>query len=456
MARRNGACCGESRDLARRPHLMVALPGLAARGRMVLQLALLGVLVGVACWPFNVLDHAQDLLLRHLPAFSGAGWTPLAVILASLPVLTMPLLLLLQAGPFRAGAGSGIPETMLCVEEPAWAERFLGAAPTLQRLLLWSIATISLMPLGREGPLVQMGAAVAYALRRRFPRWLRGMPSADLLAVAGGAGLAAGFNTPLMATLFVAEELTGRFQITLIWPALACCAVAAGISNLAGQPMFALGLLSQSSSEISQLGLAIVIGLVAGLLGTVLGWLLLATRLWMLDRVRRQPLTSGLLLGLGLMLLMLFSGGAAGGDGEILMSDLIADLDQQADVLQLLNRLVCRLVGPCLALGAGVPGGLIDPAFTIGAIFGHALGSLVSMQGLGLAIGMTAALAGATQLPLMSVIFAMRLAGDQQLLPGMLLASVIGAYLSRLLMGRSTYHALTEGLRQSRRAHSLS
>lgn len=434
---------------------MFSVPGLAATGRRLLQLALLGAVVAVACWPFNVLDHGQDLLMRRLPAFSGGGWDRSALVLAGLPVLTMPLLLVLQAGRFRAGAGSGIPETLLSVEEPALAERFQGTAPTLQRLLLWAVATISLMPLGREGPLVQMGAAVAYALRRRFPSWLRDIPSSDLLAVGGGAGLAAGFNTPLMATVFVAEELTGRFQMTLIWPALVCGGVAAGISSLAGQPMFALGLLSQSSPEISQLAMAMAIGVAAGLLGAIFGRLLLATRLWLKDRVRRQPLISGLVLGLGLMLLMLLSGGAAGGDGEALMSGMIADLDQQDNLLQLLTLLVCRMVGPWLALGAGVPGGLIDPAFTIGAVFGHAFGSLAALQGVGLAIGMTAALAGATQLPVMSVVFALRLAGDQQLLPGMLLAAVLGAYISRLLMGQSVYHALTDALRQSTPAHNL-
>ena len=245
-----------------------------------------------------------------------------------------------------------------------------------------------------------------------------------------------------MATVFVAEELTGSFQMTLIWPAMVCSAVAAGVSNLGGQPMFALGLLSQGSSEASQLALALVIGVSAGLLGALFGRLLLATRLWLKDRVRRRPLRTGLFLGLALTLLALVSGGAAGGDGEGLMGDMIADLDQQVAPMRWVILLLCRVLGPCLALGVGVPGGLIDPAFTIGAVLGHGLGSLGALQGLGLAIGMTAALAGATQLPVMSVAFALRLAGDQQLLPGMILAAAIGAYVSRLLMRKPVYHEI--------------
>ena len=54
-----------------------------------------------------------------------------------------------------------------------------------------------------------------------------------------------------------------------------------------------------------------------------------------------------------------------------------------------------------------------------------------------------AGLAGATQLPLFSTLFALRLCGDQQLLPGLLLASVVAAMLSRSLQPQPVYHGLT-------------
>ena len=105
--------------------------------------------------------------------------------------------------------------------------------------------------------------------------------------------------------------------------------------------------------------------------------------------------------------------------------------------------LLARIVAPILALAAGVPGGLIDPAFAIGALFGS--GSLELLGGdaqLGLALGMAASLAGATQLPLMTVLFALRMAGDQQWLFGILLSAVIGAYAGRRIQQEPIYHAL--------------
>ena len=41
----------------------------------LLQLLAFGLLVGLACWPLNLVDHAQDLLLQSLPNFAGGAWT---------------------------------------------------------------------------------------------------------------------------------------------------------------------------------------------------------------------------------------------------------------------------------------------------------------------------------------------------------------------------------------------
>ncbi|MFM7265283.1 MAG: chloride channel protein, partial [Cyanobium sp.] len=221
--------------------------------RELLHLALLGLLIGVACWPFNLLDRLQDRLLLRLPTFSGLPWSPLSLALACSPLLVVPLLLLLQRGVWARGAGSGIPQTMASIEAPEQADRWLGARPTLQRLGLWAAATLALLPMGREGPVVQVGAAVAQALRRRCPALAPRLAPEHLLALGAGAGLAGGFNTPLMAVVFVIEEFVGRFQAALVWPALVACAVAAAFSNLTGQPMFALGRLNADTAELEQL-----------------------------------------------------------------------------------------------------------------------------------------------------------------------------------------------------------
>lgn len=420
--------------------------------RTLLQLAVLGLAVGAACWPLNLMDRIQAQWLGLLPAFSGQGWTTLGLLLAVSPLLVLPLLLWLQAGGWRQGAGSGIPQTMDSLEHPAEADGLMASAPTWQRLALWSAATLALMPLGREGPVVHVGAAVAHGLRRRWPGLLKGLQPPDLIALGAGAGLAGGFNTPLMGVVFMAEELTHSFQLQLIWPALLLCSSAAALSHLGGEPMFGLGLLSGPAFESEQLAWAVPVGLLGGLLGGGFSRLLLGVSARLQPHLRRRPRVVGLLLGGLLAALALVSGGNSAGDGELLMSRLIETAGDPFAPLGGLGVLLARLVGPLLALGAGIPGGLIDPAFSLGAVFGELLLGLFGADPhLGLALGMAAGLAGATQLPVMTIVFAVRLAGDQQLLPGLLLAAALAAYSSRLLLDRPIYQALAELQRAPRR-----
>lgn len=412
------------------------------------QLALLGLLVGLVCWPFNLLDRWADQLLQLLPAFSGEAWSPLTLGLACSPLVAVPVLLMLQRERFSRGRGSGIPQAMTSIEHPEQAGTLLGLVPSLQRLVLWGLATMTLLPLGREGPVVQVGASAAYWLRRAFPRWISKLNHADLLAVAGGAGLAGGFNTPLLGVVFVAEEFMGTFSTALIWPALVIGALAAAFSSVVGQPEFALGIVGVAPEELIQLLWALPVGVLAGLLGALFARaLLLVTRRWRLLSQRR-PLRLGLVLGAVLTLFLLLSGGAAGCDGELLMTHMIEGVSPTSWALPGLFgdlfTLVLRLVGPVLALGAGIPGGLIDPSFAFGAVLGHSLGVAGSAPQLGLTLGMVAGLAGATQLPVMAVLFGIRMAGDQQLLPGLLLASVLAACVSRLVVDKPVYHALKD------------
>nr|WP_219903944.1 chloride channel protein [Aphanothece minutissima] len=413
--------------------------------RSLVLLALLGAVVGLACWPLNRIDLIQDRLLSTLPAFSGGAWSVTGWLLALAPIPLVPLLLWFQRGPWRRGAGSGIPQVILCLEDPHRGARLLAAAPTGERLGLWTVASLALLPLGREGPVVEVGAAVGQALLRRWPALMHRASRGHLLAGAAGAGLAGGFNTPLMGMVFVVEELTGSFQQRLVWPALVLTSAAALVSGLGGQPMFALGINPTPVAEVAQLLWAIPIGVGGGALGGAFAWLLVRATGLITPMARRQPLRLGLAVGVALALLAVATGGASGGDGETLMRLI---LDQDADTTinaSWVVLLVSRLIGPVLALSTGIPGGLIDPAFAIGGVFGSGLVRAVAGDPhLGLALGMAAGLAGATQLPVMTIAFAIRMAGDQQLMPGLVASAVIAAYIGKAIQGQPVYHALAD------------
>jgi H+/Cl- antiporter ClcA len=252
-----------------------------------------------------------------------------------------------------------------------------------------------------------------------------------------------------MGTVFVFEELTGRFLPSIVWPALVVCLAAALVSNLTGTPVFILGLIQAPEAEWVQLVLALPVGLLGGWLGGLFARLLFDTTAWLKPRVNRRPLAWGVVLGGCLALIAVLSGGLSGGDGEALMGHLLGAggslpvPGSPIDGIGWLLLLAARLVAPVLALGAGIPGGLIDPAFAIGAVFGSGSLELLGGNGqLGLALGMAAGLAGATQLPLMTILFSLRMMGDQQWLFGMLLSAVIGAVIGRKIQPEPIYHAL--------------
>ncbi len=411
--------------------------------RSLLELALLGALIGLACWPLNRIDLIQDHWLSQLPAFRGGGWTRLGLVLALAPIAVMPLLLWLQQGPLRHGAGSGIPHLMLSLAAPHRSDRLLSLGATLKRVLLWTAASLALFPLGREGPVVALGGSLAQAVVRRWPGLLQRIGRRDLLAAAGGAGLAGGFNTPLMGVMFVVEELTRSFHQRLIWPALLMASGAALMSNLGGQPMFALGINPIPASEPEQLLWALPIGIGGGLLGGLFARLLLIAATRTASLARRRPLALGLGAGMGLALMALVSGGASGGDGETLMRLVLQQGGDARIDASWVALLAARLLGPVLALSVGVPGGLIDPSFALGGVFGAGLvQALAGDPHLGLSLGMVAGLAGATQLPVMTIAFAIRMAGDQQLMPGLVASAAIAAYTGRLIQEQPIYHAL--------------
>jgi H+/Cl- antiporter ClcA len=414
-----------------------------------------GMAVGLACWPLNAIDRLQDSLIGRLPAFGG-GWTGLTLGLALAPMLIVPLLLALQAGALRRSAGSGLPQLLVALQRPEQRDQLLAAGTTAGRLALWGAASLVLLPIGREGPAAQLGAALAHGLGRgRLPN--------ELLAAAAGAGLAGAFNTPLMGVIFVAEELSRSFQPNLIWPSLLMAGVAAEVAGLGGQPLFALGIEATPWAELLQALWALPVGLGAGLLGALMARLLVLGTARILPLAQAHPLATGLAVGTALTTMTLISGGSSCGDGETLLRQVLGPAGLQASGAETLDwpgaarwaaPVVMRVLGPVLALAAGIPGGVIDPAFAVGGSFG---GGLVHLLGgpsaLGVLLGMAAGLAGATQLPVMSLAFAVRMAGEQQLLPGLLLASLLGAVVGRWLMPLPLYRAL-ETLGAEQRARS--
>lgn len=117
-------------------------------------------------------------------------------------------------------SGSGIPQVLASLALPYGANktRLIRLRETLLKIPLTFLAMCAGASVGREGPSVQVGAAVmsawgAWCKKHGFA--FRGMQENDLIAAGAAGGLAAAFNAPLAGVIFAIEEL-GR-EVMLRW-----------------------------------------------------------------------------------------------------------------------------------------------------------------------------------------------------------------------------------------------
>ena len=177
---------------------------------------------------------------------------------------------------FRGAQGSGIPQVIAAIQdsEPVMRASVLSLRVAFGKIVLTIFGLACGASIGREGPSVQVGAAIMYNLGRlvRLPR--RDMSSAVILA-GGAAGISAAFNTPLAGIVFAIEELSRSFEERTSGRVFTAVIVS-GIVSLA-----ALGNYSYFGRTEASLSLAdgwlpvLVCGAVAGLLGGIFARLLI-------------------------------------------------------------------------------------------------------------------------------------------------------------------------------------
>src|SRR5215470_12303209 len=163
----------------------------------------IGALVGMVVVAFILLTERFGA--RLFPA-GGEGWRRLLVPVAG--SLGMGYLLYRY---FPDARGSGVPQTKAALYA---REGNISLTTVIGKFFCTSATLASGIPLGREGPAVQVGAGIASVLGR----WLglRIEKVKALLPVGATAAIAAAFNTPLAAVLFSLEEVVGDLQAPIL------------------------------------------------------------------------------------------------------------------------------------------------------------------------------------------------------------------------------------------------
>ena len=166
---------------------------------------------------------------------------------------------------------------------------------------------------GREGPTVQVGASIMFAVGRWSPRRQPG-----LVLAGAAAGVAAAFNTPLAGIVFGIEEMSRSFEVRTSG-LIICAVIAAGLTSLAlvGNYTYFGTTPTMLADGIDWLAIPIC-GVVGGLAGGLFSRLVSWRRAECRGRrqfLKQRPVVFALLCGLGVALCGLVSGDMVYGTG---------------------------------------------------------------------------------------------------------------------------------------------
>jgi H+/Cl- antiporter ClcA len=341
---------------------------------------------------------------------------------------------------FNGAQGSGIPQAIAARRARHRRDVLLSPRLTLAKIGLTLLGLAGGASIGREGPTVQVGAAIMLAAGK----W-GGMGKARGLILAGSAaGVAAAFNTPLAGIVFAIEEMGRAFEQKS--SALVLIAVIlAGIASL--------GLVGNynyfgSSSSMLKVTIDWVAVLVCGVAGGVLGGLFARAVIWGNARIRqwlapapmRRALALAATCGLIVAACGLLSHGESYGTGYEAARGAVEGraLSWTFAPLKLLATLASTL--------SGIPGGLFAPSLSIGAGLGSVIAHLLGVHAIGaiVLLGMCAYFSGVVQAPITAAVIIGEMTADSGMRLPLLLAAMIAYGVSRLIQRESLYHALAE------------
>ncbi len=411
------------------------------------SLYLLAALCGVATGVLGAAFHlVVDTLVRWpswLVAYLGDGPLTIAAAAATAAIALVAAFFLTRSVAPEA-AGSGVQEiegAMEGLREVRWRRilpvKFVGGV----------LALSSGLVAGREGPTIHMGASIAQAISERFK--LSEAELRGLLAAGAAAGLAAAFNAPLAAILFVVEETRKQFRYTLrsyTAVIIASATSAIGMELVGGTaPQLKL---DNAEMPLSLLPAFLVLGVLLGGLGIVFNRTLLFLLDWVADTFRKVPFVPALVVGAAIGALALVLPQAVGG-GELLIPGLVTE---NLPITTLLLLCLLRFVGVMVSYPVGVPGGIFAPlltlATTVGLVGAWLLQTAVPLPPLAGAAFAIAAMGGlfsaSIRAPLVGVVLAAELTGGYALILPLIVTCVTANAVSQALGGRPLYELLLE------------
>jgi len=340
-------------------------------------------------------------------------------------------------------SGSGIPQVegvLLRKLDMTWWKVIIG------KFFGGVLSIGSGLSLGREGPSVQLGAAVGQGFSRVFKRIK--IEEKYLMTSGASAGLSAAFNAPLAGAMFALEEVHKNFSPLILLSALSAALSADFVTSsfLGLKPIFTIKNLSILPLKFYLY--IIILGIIIGVLGVLFNKILLktqdmyASQTWLPKEMRIVvPLLISIILGLLLP--------QALGGGHELITSLFTD---NPSLIILVILIFVKFLFTMVSYGSGAPGGIFLPLLAIGALIGNVYGiSLVHFANLNsmyinnfIILAMAGYFTAVVRAPITGIILLTEMTGSFTQLLSLSVVSIVAYIVADILASKPIYESLLE------------
>ncbi|HEX6496417.1 MAG TPA: chloride channel protein [Acidobacteriaceae bacterium] len=406
--------------------------------RLFLVLSIfIGIISGLLVVSFRVaINWIQTLTL-------GSALQPGLLRLIFVPMIMGLVVAALVQWFFPAARGSGVNQTKAALYI---YNGYISFKTVIGKFITSALALGGGFSLGPEDPSLQIGAGVASVISRRL-----GMSRQRLrlfAPVGAAAGLAAAFNAPIAAILFVIEEVIGRWSAAVLGSVVlsAISSVVVARRFWGSEPMFQIPSVTVTDSRelLAYAVLGVIGGLAASIFSHALGYL--RPRLRNLPRwtFYVQSPVAGLCVGLigfvGFPQVM--------GPGYEVMNQA---MHGQFTWKLLLALALLKILATTLSFSSGTPGGMFAPTLFIGAMLGASIGTFEKIYypnlhitvGAYALVGMGVLFAAFLRVPLTSVFMVLEVSGNYSIILPVILANTIAYLVSRSLQTSAIFEVFT-------------
>jgi CIC family chloride channel protein len=395
------------------------------------------VALGSTEHPLNVLPTLPWYRVVFVPAVGGS--------LVALLVFLLP----------RDAKGHGVPEV---IEAVALGSGKIRPQVALIKSLISATTIGSGGSVGREGPIVHIGASLGSALGQLLRVPPNRLPVLAGCGVAGG--IAAAFNAPIAGAFFALEVIMGNFAMPAFGPVMLSSVLATVVSRsyFGDHPAF----IAPGYALISawELPLYLGLGIACGLGGLIFMFVLETLENWF-AKLPVPPLLKPALGGLVLGGVILYVPDVYG----VGYATMDAILRGGISWLWLLLLLPVKMGATSLTLASGGSGGLFLPALYLGAIIGGLFGfgvdtlfpTMTGPSGGYALVGMAAFLAGVVHCPITAFLLLFELTGNYYIMLPLMVSCPVSTLVAKLLREESIYtmQLLRRGVDVRRREENL-